>query len=137
MTTIAKDAGVGFRLGDLYSWTALGCVLTAFLGFIPTFWMPVAAGKFAANPFDVIHRLSERTGAEAYLLPVPVFANSVADRGVLMKQYGIADVFALARRAALLFVSFGAKVSVHGLAGRLGSQKFNQADQLRMAGRRG
>ena len=35
--------------------------------------------KFAANPFDVIHRLAERTGAEAYLLPVPVFANSVAD----------------------------------------------------------
>ena len=27
--------------------------------------------KFAANPFDVIHRLAERTGAEAYLLPVP------------------------------------------------------------------
>src|SRR6266699_1432966 len=29
--------------------------------------------KFAANPFDVIHRLAERTGAEAYLLPVLVF----------------------------------------------------------------
>ncbi len=50
--------------------------------------------KFAANPFDVIHRLAERTGAEAYLLPVPVFANSVADRAVLMQQYGLAEVFA-------------------------------------------
>ncbi len=55
MTTIAKDAGVGFRLGDLYSWTALGCVLTAFLGFIPTFWMPVAAGQFKANPVVFMH----------------------------------------------------------------------------------
>ena len=63
--------------------------------------------KFAANPFDVIHRLAERTGAEAYLLPVPVFANSVADRAVLMKQYGIADVFALARKASLLVVGIG------------------------------
>ena len=60
--------------------------------------------KFAANPFDVIHRLAERTGAEAYLLPVPVFANSVADRAVLMQQYGIAEVYALAREASLLFV---------------------------------
>jgi DNA-binding transcriptional regulator LsrR (DeoR family) len=63
--------------------------------------------KFAANPFDVIHRLAERTGAEAYLLPVPVFANSVADRAVLMQQFGIADVFALARKASLLFVGIG------------------------------
>ena len=62
--------------------------------------------KFAANPFDVIHRLAERTGAEAYLLPVPVFANSVADRAVLMQQYGIADVRARAARS-LLFVGIG------------------------------
>jgi len=55
MTTITKDAGAGGRLGDFYSWTALGCVLTAFLGFIPTFWMPVAAGKFAANPVVFMH----------------------------------------------------------------------------------
>ena len=55
MTTIAKDAPAGFRLGDLYSWTALGCVLTAFLGFIPTFWMPLAAGTFTANPVVFMH----------------------------------------------------------------------------------
>ena len=55
MTTIAKDAGIRFRIGDLYTWTALGCVLTAFLGFLPTFWMPLSAGKFAANPVVFMH----------------------------------------------------------------------------------
>jgi hypothetical protein len=55
VTTIAKEAPAGLRLGDLYSWTALGCVLTAFLGFIPTFWMPMTAGQYAANPVVFMH----------------------------------------------------------------------------------
>jgi hypothetical protein len=55
MTTMAKDAPAGLRLGDLYSWTALASVLTAFLGFIPTFWMPMAAGAFSANPVVFMH----------------------------------------------------------------------------------
>lgn len=63
--------------------------------------------RFAANPYDVIHRLSERTGSEAYLLPVPFFANSVQDKAVLLAQFGIADVVALARRASLHLVGIG------------------------------
>src|SRR5262245_25336924 len=63
--------------------------------------------RFAANPYDVIHRLSERTGSEAYLLPVPFFANSVTDKAVLLAQLGIADVVALAREATLHLVGIG------------------------------
>ena len=48
--------------------------------------------RFSANPFDVIQRLAEKTGAEAYLLPVPFFANSIADKKVLLSQLGIGDV---------------------------------------------
>jgi hypothetical protein len=55
MAAIAETARVRFRIGDIYTWTALGCVLTAFLGFIPTFWSPLAAGKFAANPVVLMH----------------------------------------------------------------------------------
>jgi DNA-binding transcriptional regulator LsrR (DeoR family) len=55
----------------------------------------------------VIHRLSERTGSEAYLLPVPFFANSVEDKAVLLSQFGIADVVALARQASLHLVGIG------------------------------
>ncbi|MCB2052906.1 MAG: sugar-binding transcriptional regulator [Geminicoccaceae bacterium] len=63
--------------------------------------------KFAANPHDVIHKLAERTGAEAFVMPVPFFANSIEDRDVLLAQRGVADVLELARRADLLFVGIG------------------------------
>jgi DNA-binding transcriptional regulator LsrR (DeoR family) len=89
--------------------------------------------KFAANPFDVIHRLAERTGAEAYLLPVPVFANSVADKAVLMQQYGIADVFALARKASLLIVGIG-QVSGDGFLVSSGMIKPDELVELERVG---
>ena len=89
--------------------------------------------KFAANPFDVIHRLAERTGAEAYLLPVPVFANSVADRAVLMKQYGIADVFALARKASLLVVGIG-QINREGFLVSSGMIKPDEVTELKRFG---
>lgn len=36
---------------------AVAFVLTAFLGFVPTYWQPLAAGKFAANPIVHVHGL--------------------------------------------------------------------------------
>ena len=63
--------------------------------------------KFAASPFDVIHRLAERTESEAYVMPVPFFANTVKDRKVLEAQYGVADVIAMARRADLYIAGIG------------------------------
>ncbi len=63
--------------------------------------------KFAANPHDVIHRLAERTGAEAYVMPVPFFANSIEDRSVLLNQRGISDIFELGKQANLLLVGIG------------------------------
>jgi DNA-binding transcriptional regulator LsrR (DeoR family) len=89
--------------------------------------------KFAANPFDVIHRLAERTGAEAYLLPVPVFANSVADKAVLMQQYGIADVAALARKASLLIVGIG-QVSGDGFLVSSGMIRPDELVELKRVG---
>ncbi|WP_244598822.1 sugar-binding transcriptional regulator [Rhizobium tubonense] len=63
--------------------------------------------KFSANPHDVIHRLAERTGAEAYVMPVPFFANTVEDRDVLFSQRGVREVFELAKTADLLIVGIG------------------------------
>ncbi|MDX8538829.1 sugar-binding transcriptional regulator [Mesorhizobium abyssinicae] len=63
--------------------------------------------KFSANPHDVIHRLAERTGAEAYVMPVPMFANTVEDRAVLLGQKGISEVFDLAKSADLLLAGIG------------------------------
>lgn len=63
--------------------------------------------KFSANPHDVIHRLAERTGAEAYVMPVPMFANTAEDRAVLLGQKGVGDVLDLARAADLLLAGIG------------------------------
>ncbi|OQM76369.1 sugar-binding transcriptional regulator [Manganibacter manganicus] len=63
--------------------------------------------RFAANPHDVIHRLAERNGAQAYVMPVPFVANTVEDREVLLGQRGISDVFELAGQADLMFVGIG------------------------------
>ena len=63
--------------------------------------------KFSANPHDVIHRLAERTGAEAYVMPVPMFANTVEDRTVLLGQKGVGEIFDLAKAADLLLAGIG------------------------------
>ncbi len=63
--------------------------------------------KFAANPYDVIHRIAERTGAECYVLPVPLLVNSAKDKAVLAAQPGMRDVLALSHEASLLLLGIG------------------------------
>lgn len=61
----------------------------------------------AANPYDVMHILSAKTGAEAYVLPVPFFANTKDDREVFLAQRGVGEVFDLALRSDLMLVGIG------------------------------
>ena len=63
--------------------------------------------KFAANPFDVIHRIAERTGADSYVMPVPLLVNSPEDKAVLASQPGIRDVVAMTHDASLLLLGIG------------------------------
>jgi DNA-binding transcriptional regulator LsrR (DeoR family) len=51
--------------------------------------------------------LAERTGAEAYVMPVPFFANTVKDKQVLQSQYGVSEVIAMARQASLYIAGIG------------------------------
>ena len=51
--------------------------------------------RYVTTPFDVIHRLAEKTNAAAYVLPLPFLANTPEDRRVLLEQRGVADVFQL------------------------------------------
>lgn len=89
--------------------------------------------KFAANPYDVIHGLAEKTGAEAYLLPVPLFAKSVADKKVLMKQAGISDVFEMGHTASLLLVGVG-EVGEHAHLIETGMVEEDEIAELRTSG---
>lgn len=63
--------------------------------------------NFAANPHDVMHLLAEKTGARAYVMPVPFFANTTEDREVLLSQRGVSEVFQLAETAPLKIVGIG------------------------------
>ena len=63
--------------------------------------------RYSATPFDVIHRLAERTGAEAYVLPLPFYANSVEDRAVFLEQRGVAAIMDMGMRATLRVVGIG------------------------------
>jgi DNA-binding transcriptional regulator LsrR (DeoR family) len=63
--------------------------------------------NYAANPHDVMHRLAEKTGAQAYVMPVPFFANSAEDREVLLAQRGVREVFEMSNNAGLKIVGIG------------------------------
>lgn len=63
--------------------------------------------NYAANPQDVMHRLADRTGGEAYVMPVPFLANTAADRDLFLSQRGVREVVEMAARADLLVVGIG------------------------------
>lgn len=63
--------------------------------------------NFAANPHDVMHLIAEKTSAQAYVVPVPFFANTSEDRQVLFAQKGIKDIFDIGQSATLKLVGIG------------------------------
>ena len=63
--------------------------------------------NYVANPYDVMHRIAEKTGAHAYVMPVPFFANTGEDREVMLAQRGVKEVFDLANNADLKLVGLG------------------------------
>lgn len=81
--------------------------------------------NYAANPHDVMHRMADKTGATAYVMPVPFFANTVEDRKVLLSQRGVREVFDLAARAPVKFVGIGA---IHPQASTIASRMIEPAE---------
>lgn len=62
---------------------------------------------FAANPHDVIHSLAEKTGASAFVMPIPFFVNTVDNKDIILEQFGIGEVLELARNTSLKVVGIG------------------------------
>ena len=63
--------------------------------------------KFSANPHDVIHRLADKTGGQAFVMPLPFFANTVEDREILLGQRGIGEVLELAKSSQMKLAGIG------------------------------
>lgn len=70
--------------------------------------------SLAANPYDVIHRLAQKTGADAYLMPAPLFADSAEDKRVMLAQTILGDVRKRMSEASLAVVGIGALNSDEG-----------------------
>ena len=88
--------------------------------------------SFSADPYDVIHRISYRTGTAGYFLPLPFFANSATDRAVMLSQYGVSHVMDLARRSTFCLVGIGTSTGDGFLAtsGAIGAAELRELDRL-------
>jgi len=87
----------------------------------------------AANPFEVVHNLARRTGAQGIFLPVPFVADSAADREMLLSQRLVAQALDVARAAELAFVSVG-ELTGEALIRRQGMISAADLARLRAAG---
>lgn len=57
MVAVAEGFTILFRPKSFYWWMALAFLFVAVLGFVPTYWAPMAAGTFTANPVIHIHAM--------------------------------------------------------------------------------
>lgn len=89
--------------------------------------------KAAANPFDVIQRLAERTGAEGYFLPVPFFADTIEDKAVLGAQRAVRTALDLATRVDLVVMGIG-EVTPNARMVRDGMMTETEFTELRRLG---
>lgn len=98
---------IGFGLGRTLA-AAVGAMTPAPVGKVRfVSLMGALTRHYVANPYDVMHELAQKTAAEAYVMPVPFFANSGQDREILLAQRGVREVFELGRQADLVFVGVG------------------------------
>ncbi|WP_240722201.1 sugar-binding transcriptional regulator [Poseidonocella sp. HB161398] len=72
--------------------------------------------SLAANPYDVIHRLAQKTGAAGYLMPAPLFTDTAQDKDMLMGQSMLRTAFEHMDRATLAIVGIGDLQSSVGIA---------------------
>lgn len=87
--------------------------------------------SFAAAPYDVIHMLSQRTGADGWLMPVPLYVDSEEDRRVMMSQTMLREISERMAQATLAVVGIGDLDSGYGAIsamedGAAASQKLAQ-----------
>jgi DNA-binding transcriptional regulator LsrR (DeoR family) len=88
--------------------------------------------RYATTPFDVIHRLAERTGAEAYVLPLPFYANTIEDRSVFLEQRGVPQVVQMGVDATLRLIGIGTMEADASLlsTGMVEKEEFEEARRL-------
>lgn len=89
--------------------------------------------NLAANPLDIVLRLSQRTGGQGYFLPVPYLAASEAEQQVLLAQKSVSDMLQLARQADLMLIGIGS-LGADAHLRQIGMLNEREWDELRALG---
>jgi DNA-binding transcriptional regulator LsrR (DeoR family) len=87
----------------------------------------------AYNPFEVVHTLARRTGAQGFFLPVPFIADSVEDRRVLLSQRSVVQAMEIAEAASVCIISAG-ELTEASLLRRQNMISKDELESLRAAG---
>lgn len=87
----------------------------------------------AYNPFEVVHSLARRTGAQGFFLPVPFIADSIEDKRVLLSQRSVVKAMEIAEAASVCIISAG-ELTEESLLRRQGMISKGELESLRAAG---
>ncbi|WLS04828.1 sugar-binding transcriptional regulator [Shinella oryzae] len=87
----------------------------------------------AYNPFEVVHNLARRTGAQGFFLPVPFIADSVEDKRVLLSQRSVVKAMEIAETASVCIISAG-ELTEESLLRSQGMISKAELESLRAAG---
>ncbi|WP_428686682.1 sugar-binding transcriptional regulator [Roseibium sp.] len=61
----------------------------------------------AANPYDIVQKMQERTGGIGYYLPVPYFAESLEEKAMFLTQRSVQDLMERARQSDAFLIGIG------------------------------
>jgi len=81
----------------------------------------------------VVQRLADKTGGEGYFMPVPLAADSLSDKAVMLSQKSVQAVLALAHQSTLCLVGVG-ELGPQAHMLQTGVLTRSEYDDLRAAG---
>ncbi|MES0880434.1 sugar-binding transcriptional regulator [Roseibium sp. SCP14] len=84
----------------------------------------------AANPYDIIQKMQERTGGVGYYLPVPYFAENQDEKAMFLTQRSVQDLMARARQSDAFLVGIGSVENEGHLVQRGMISKQEQEDLM-------
>jgi hypothetical protein len=119
MTTLIDDRARAVATAPaqyFYFHMALACTAVAFIGFAPTYWLPLASGKFSASPVVHVHGLVFFTWTLYF-----AFQSWLAASG-RMALHRTTGLIGLSLATAMTIMGFLASVNVMKLSAAIGQR---------------
>ncbi len=123
MTAIAEAlprmgvrSGVHSRTRYFYFYMALSCAAVAFIGFAPTYWVPLASGKFKGDPIMHIHGLLFFAWTLYFVFQTWLAASGKIARHRTIGLIGVSFATAMTIFGTLVAISLMKTAASHGFA---------------------